>query len=168
MSFFFVKQKTAYEMRISDGSSDVCSSDLPDAGPEQHTAMLAIYRGAIAVNRSGRRFADESVSYKLLGDACLRQEGHVAYQVFDEAIFQNQVRGVPIFDFSRRLDQGLLHRADTLEDLARRIDVPPDALAETVAAYNADVDQGEDGPLGRRGRGQGFGGLRTTAPARKS
>src|SRR3546814_4431335 len=27
-NFFFVKQKTAYEMRISDWSSDVCSSDL--------------------------------------------------------------------------------------------------------------------------------------------
>src|SRR3546814_9516854 len=26
--FFFVKQKTAYDMRISDWSSDVCSSDL--------------------------------------------------------------------------------------------------------------------------------------------
>src|SRR3546814_9228404 len=32
--FFFFKQKTAYEMRISDWSSDVCSSDLfrGDAG----------------------------------------------------------------------------------------------------------------------------------------
>src|SRR3546814_4745016 len=29
--FFFFKQKTAYEMRISDWSSDVCSSDLPCA-----------------------------------------------------------------------------------------------------------------------------------------
>src|SRR3546814_1329412 len=28
MSCFFFKQKTAYEMRISDWSSDVCSSDL--------------------------------------------------------------------------------------------------------------------------------------------
>src|SRR3546814_8656179 len=28
--FFFCKQKTAYEMRISDWSSDVCSSDLLD------------------------------------------------------------------------------------------------------------------------------------------
>src|SRR3546814_10400059 len=27
-TFFFFKQKTAYEMRISDWSSDVCSSDL--------------------------------------------------------------------------------------------------------------------------------------------
>src|SRR3546814_10201330 len=37
MVFFFFKQKTAYEMRISDWSSDVCSSDLgvihiPDRG----------------------------------------------------------------------------------------------------------------------------------------
>src|SRR3546814_9269514 len=29
--FFFFKQKTAYEMRISDWSSDVCSSDLSRA-----------------------------------------------------------------------------------------------------------------------------------------
>src|SRR3546814_9913811 len=29
--FFFFKQKTAYEMRISDWSSDVCSSDLVGA-----------------------------------------------------------------------------------------------------------------------------------------
>src|SRR3546814_8761171 len=31
--FFFFKQKTAYEMRISDWSSDVCSSDLPFERP---------------------------------------------------------------------------------------------------------------------------------------
>src|SRR3546814_1688162 len=35
---FFVKQKTAYEMRISDWSSDVCSSDLNSAS---HTASLS-------------------------------------------------------------------------------------------------------------------------------
>src|SRR3546814_5881896 len=31
IDFFFFKQKTAYEMRISYWSSDVCSSDLPEA-----------------------------------------------------------------------------------------------------------------------------------------
>src|SRR3546814_13049201 len=31
--FFFFKRKTAYEMRISDWSSDVCSSDLPSPAP---------------------------------------------------------------------------------------------------------------------------------------
>src|SRR3546814_19926706 len=33
---FFVKQKTAYEMRISDWSSDVCSSDLQPASRARH------------------------------------------------------------------------------------------------------------------------------------
>src|SRR3546814_7673075 len=37
--FFFFKQKTAYEMRISDWSSDVCSSDLERRG---NTILLAL------------------------------------------------------------------------------------------------------------------------------
>src|SRR3546814_16397193 len=35
--FFFFKQKTAYEMRISDWSSDVCSSDLSAAPAKKPT-----------------------------------------------------------------------------------------------------------------------------------
>src|SRR3546814_191353 len=44
--FFFFKQKTAYEMRISDWSSDVCSSDLANdvaADPRHETTRLALY-----------------------------------------------------------------------------------------------------------------------------
>src|SRR3546814_8107336 len=43
MFFFFFKQKTAYEMRISDWSSDVCSSDL----------LLLVAGGAAALIASG-------------------------------------------------------------------------------------------------------------------
>src|SRR3546814_3482239 len=45
--FFFFKQKTAYEMRISDWSSDVCSSDLVD------TAGLVIIRTLQAIKSLG-------------------------------------------------------------------------------------------------------------------
>src|SRR3546814_1172853 len=38
MFFFFFKQKTAYEMRISDWSSDVCSSDLVRREPDSRGA----------------------------------------------------------------------------------------------------------------------------------
>src|SRR3546814_9771174 len=43
--FFFFKQKTAYEMRISDWSSDVCSSDLimtliVEEGPGEFIAIV--------------------------------------------------------------------------------------------------------------------------------
>src|SRR3546814_17028201 len=40
--FFFFKQKTAYEMRISDWSSDVCSSDLLGVDIELHDALQRI------------------------------------------------------------------------------------------------------------------------------
>src|SRR3546814_6200241 len=39
--FFFFKQKTAYEMRISDWSSDVCSSDLPPSDMRTNLRLTA-------------------------------------------------------------------------------------------------------------------------------
>src|SRR3546814_7539081 len=39
LGFFFLKQKTAYEVRISDWSSDVCSSDLAPA----HALAVPLY-----------------------------------------------------------------------------------------------------------------------------
>src|SRR3546814_8612839 len=85
--FFFFKQKTAYEMRISDWSSDVCSSDLtamatkaeklvtmkPTTGRSQtHTAKIATRTArrpletgpvAVSVGRSEeRRVGKECVS----------------------------------------------------------------------------------------------------------
>src|SRR3546814_1664813 len=38
---YFFKQKTAYEMRISDWSSDVCSSDLPPGGNDRIVGAAA-------------------------------------------------------------------------------------------------------------------------------
>src|SRR3546814_1982112 len=40
--FFFFKQKTAYEMRISDWSSDVCSSDLSANNASVGGAMIPL------------------------------------------------------------------------------------------------------------------------------
>src|SRR3546814_14724146 len=64
--FFFFKQKTAYEMRISDWSSDVCSSDLSDAalselGDElaQRVLPRALGQGDGLVLRHRRGGADE-------------------------------------------------------------------------------------------------------------
>src|SRR3546814_4518712 len=42
--FFFFKQKTAYEMRISDWSSDVCSSDLARERAGDRRPRLALGR----------------------------------------------------------------------------------------------------------------------------
>src|SRR3546814_16999659 len=56
--FFFFKQKTAFEMRISDWSSDVCSSDLA-CRPAHRDARRAIPArrdpGGVAGRRAGAR-----------------------------------------------------------------------------------------------------------------
>src|SRR3546814_6623147 len=49
---FFYKQKTAYEMRISDWSSDVCSSDLLDI---EKLIKFQIPRGQLELPRASRR-----------------------------------------------------------------------------------------------------------------
>src|SRR3546814_9045591 len=46
--FFFFKQKTAYDMRISDWSSDVCSSDLSIAGLSLILLLSSAGRGSAA------------------------------------------------------------------------------------------------------------------------
>src|SRR3546814_17897194 len=60
--FFFVKQKTAYEMRISDWSSDVCSSDLLRG------------MGETATDRNRRRGLTRRAT--LLRAAALYEEAH--------------------------------------------------------------------------------------------
>src|SRR3546814_20601520 len=52
--FFFFKQKTAYEMRISDWSSDVCSSDL-ERGDIVVMERLSYSPAAVALAEAGAR-----------------------------------------------------------------------------------------------------------------
>src|SRR3546814_3104884 len=71
--FFFFKQKTAYELRISDWSSDVCSSDL-------RKAVLALDRGARI----------------LVGDVAIA--GFLAplgAEIFDRSVIQQAVDAAP-------------------------------------------------------------------------
>src|SRR3546814_7862323 len=58
--FFFFKQKTAYEMRISDWSSDVCSSDLDGAEPvdQRDTRPLGVRPAGDGKIRGGRNPAE--------------------------------------------------------------------------------------------------------------
>jgi flavocytochrome c len=113
--------------------------------------LLIFYRGAIIVNRTGKRFVDESVSYKLIGDACLCQEGAVSWQVFDRKIFQEARASARLFDPEPALNRGLLIAADTLETLAQKCGIDPNGFTDTVATYNADCAIGKDQSFGRDG-----------------
>src|SRR3546814_4341026 len=74
--FFFFKQKTAYEMRISDWSSDVCSSDLHlDVGfiqaparikatPPEPAQPLLHLRGVALDPAIDRRMVDRNAAFR--------------------------------------------------------------------------------------------------------
>jgi fumarate reductase flavoprotein subunit len=111
---------------------------------------MAVYKGAIAVNQAGVRFVDESLSYKLLGDACMVQPSHVAYQILDQDILESGEDGVPILDLMRRFEDGLFETANTLEELATRIKTPPQSLRQTIERYNRSVEAGKDSEFGRQ------------------
>src|SRR3546814_3299353 len=51
--FFFFKQKTAYDMRISDWSSDVCSSDLNWVGGRKGSTMTISGRSKASMVAGG-------------------------------------------------------------------------------------------------------------------
>src|SRR3546814_6789914 len=89
--FFFFKQKTAYEMRISDWSSDVCSSDLfgIKVGDAQARRRLTRSRGnkanqkpeRIAISRD-RMAACLHLRAKPVGEEALeqRRERHAGHE----------------------------------------------------------------------------------------
>ncbi|MFC2949714.1 FAD-dependent oxidoreductase [Virgibacillus sediminis] len=112
-------------------------------GPEKSQA-LAFYKGAIIINRRGKRFVNESLSYKLLGNAALREKENSTYQIWDQTVMDQSVPGDKLYDFERLLRKGLIKKAESLQKLAEQIDVSPDALRRTVAEYNEGVQNGED------------------------
>src|SRR3546814_6009316 len=81
--FFFFKQKTAYEMRISDWSSDVCSSDLGTGQTQAPTPDDTIQRKEIAARlrtafvehaRTRLRLAPETDATSIIGAFFARSE----------------------------------------------------------------------------------------------
>lgn len=116
---------------------------------EEGTGILAVYQGAIAVNGWGRRFIDESLPYKVIGDACLDQPEALAFQIFDEDVMARSDSTVPIYSFRRRLEAGQIRRASTLPELADQLGIDPKVLTGTVEEYNRRIDDGQPDPFGR-------------------
>src|SRR3546814_6574490 len=77
--FFFFKQKTAYEMRISDWSSDVCSSDLGQGHDLRHVGRSAGQQGVKDRCRRPDQ-EDESQEQSSEGDVDLGKHLHAAVE----------------------------------------------------------------------------------------
>jgi len=129
-----------------------------DSGGAAYHALLAFYMGGIVVNRDGRRFVNEELPYKLLGDACLDQPGGTAFQVFDDAVMQQSEPSLKLFDPMAQRRAGRVFAAPDLPGLARLCDIDPDRFEATVSEYNDGIEAGRDA-WGRIGLCNGSGAL---------
>src|SRR3546814_10345638 len=77
--FFFFKQKTAYEMRISDWSSDVCSSDLRCCGSMPRATRARVKAPVPAPN--SRHGPDDGSMPRVMAAARRELEGQMAPMV---------------------------------------------------------------------------------------
>lgn len=131
----------------------------PETGEEFHELLTAYYMGAIIVNRDGRRFVDESQSYKVLGRETLRQPEGLGYEIFDAAVREKSQPGVPLNDIDLLENIGHLHKADTLSELAEIAGIDRAGLLDTVGRYNAAVAGERPDDFGRTGLCNGVGSL---------
>ena len=115
------------------------------------TGMLSTYaivmNGGILVNEDGERFGDESAGYSAFAVDVLRQPGGIAYEVFDERIFE-RLEG-EFEDFDEAVAAGTYTRAERVEELAETIGCAPEPTAAAVERYNAAVSAGEPDEVGR-------------------
>ncbi|MEG2017987.1 MAG: flavocytochrome c [Clostridium sp.] len=106
-------------------------------------------KGAIFVNKEGNRFVketSEASSDRGISAAILEQTDAMCYGVYNEIIYQNfmSVEDKDFFDEYRinGIDKsGLVMKADTIEELAGMMEVPADALEETIKGIkNSEID----------------------------
>lgn len=111
----------------------------PDTGIEFHELLTAYYMGAIIVNKDGRRFVDESQSYKTLGSACLKQPDGLGFEVFDSQVRAKSHPGVPLSDIDMLENLGHVYKAETIEELAVVAGLNAEQLGTTIQEYNEAV-----------------------------
>ncbi len=109
------------------------------------------YPIGIVVNLNGERFVDEGAdfrnhTYAKYGREIMKQPQRTAVQIFD-------AKTIDMVRDEYRIRQVTKAQADTIEDLARQLDIDPEGLARTVTAFNAACQPGDYNPAILDGKG---------------
>jgi len=132
----------------ADGSEGVFPHTVADRGKP----------GIVALTSAGERFTSEAVSYHEFVLAMFRGNEHgaavPAYLICDrKSLWQYGLGAVKPFTLTLEphTASGYLVEADTLDELARRLEIDAGAIAQTIATYNADARNGIDSLFGLGG-----------------
>ncbi len=125
--------------------------------PDGTSAFALWFTGGIFVDDHGRRFVNESAPYDRLGRAVLAAIADATvtlpfWMIYDDSeglVPPVKATNVSTVEPERYVSAGLWRTADTLEELAVAIGVPPQNLVETVARFNGFTRTGVDEDFGR-------------------
>lgn len=100
-------------------------------------------RGAILINKEGKRFTNELLTRDVVSQNVLKQTDGVAYLIYDQSIFNSNKLSRGYFE------QGYAVKAEDVKALAAKINVPPETLEATMKAYKEAFKLGKDAAFGR-------------------
>lgn len=125
------------------GQWDAFHAEPVDPRSKREEAGVMTYPYAILVNQRGERFTDEGVTTideqyeevarKIFYDC----PDHIAYMITDQKLYD-----IPNYEEALQTDQPPIV-ANTIEELAEKLNVPAGKLKETVKSFNAAVQPGE-------------------------
>ena len=142
------------------------SPTIPVVGEDKPRGIFAerAFPGSIVVNGLGKRFCNEAQGYLEFGDAMYTDREATggknvpAWCIFDAHFRFNYAMGplmpgqiMPDSRLRKEWLNSVYWKADTLEELARQIDVDPAGLTATVSKVNEFARTGEDKDFGRGG-----------------
>ncbi len=123
---------------------------------------LVQFSGAILINKNGKRYANESWSYKELGNPTLDQPEGMGYAVFNDAMRRNAMKSwvgdkvlLGAADAEEKPDY--LFEGKSLREAAQKAGLPVETVVETIERYNSYVKAGNDPEFGRNSLSSGFG-----------
>lgn len=124
----------------------------------------------VAVNERGKRFMAEWESYSVVGYLINEQPGRRCWAIFDRPTMVANGDDLSYADpynsglatssweeitIEREVEKGVVHKADDLDELARKAGLDPEAVAETIRVYNDDIaTHGEDCLYRKDGNGR--------------
>jgi 3-oxosteroid 1-dehydrogenase len=125
--------------------------------PDGRSTFSLWFTGGIFVDSDGRRFVNESGAYDRLGRTVVDRIGSGTMELPFWMIYDDRDGEVPpvkstsvsMVETERYREAGLWRTADTLDDLAAAIGVPPANLTATVARFNEMAADGLDRDFGR-------------------
>lgn len=112
-------------------------SPQPSIRKDTDKSSKRMYIFGLCVNVLGERFVDEGYdntekTYSKYGKHALSQPERMVFQLFDQTGFDTITKGAIFHDYVN----APYTKADTIEELAEKLGIPPEILARTVVDYN--------------------------------